>query len=464
MDTKVKNPTPQQHDTENLKYPTPITNTHKKCIRVGIVRLSSFGDVVVSASLLAGFRAALTQLAVKLDSSVRIEWFIDERFSGILADSPAIDVLHALPMRTLKTPKSVRTMWQFLRGLGEFDIVLDLQGLIKSALVGKALRGKQFVGFSFLAAREGLASLAYNKRVQIPYDSNILVRNFAIYTRALELCGANWHVLEALDSSLDSRTPESRETAKLEAIFRQEIPAHSKDSGSLAGVFARCVGLRAGGFGADMKLARAPVSTPESIGESLDPVLDPGIDSLDSSVYRVLFVLEASIAQKTYPLQHFAMLATLMQRTCGACEFYLIYHSAKERALELRAMLHASCLHAHLLPPLDFTMLKLLLKRMDCVIGGDTGVTHLAWALGSARVITLLGNAATTSGKNMSQTKLSRVLLGNPIALSQSGSFEIASITPQTIHEIWKTEVLKQESPGKNLNISAITNKPRSDI
>ena len=296
MDTKVKNPTPQQHDTENLKYPTPITNTHKKCIRVGIVRLSSFGDVVVSASLLAGFRAALTQLAVKLDSSVRIEWFIDERFSGILADSPAIDVLHALPMRTLKTPKSVRTMWRFLRGLGEFDIVLDLQGLIKSALVGKALRGKRFVGFSFLAAREGLASLAYNKRVQISYDSNILVRHFAIYTRALE----------ALDSSLDSRTLESKETAKLEAIFRQEIPAHSKDSGGLSGVFARCVGLRAGGFGVDMKLARALVSTPESIGESLDPVLDPGIDSLDSSVYRVLFVLEASIAQKTYPLQHFS--------------------------------------------------------------------------------------------------------------------------------------------------------------
>lgn len=446
MEANVKPPIPQHHNTENLPSPALNANTHEKCIRVGIVRLSSFGDVVVSSSLLAGFRAALTQLAIQLDSRVCIEWFIDERFAGILADSPAIDVLHALPMRTLKTPKSVRNMWRFLQGLGEFDIVLDLQGLLKSALVGRALRGKQFVGFSFFSAREGFASVVYSNRVQIPYDSNILVRNFALYARALELCGANWRALEMLDcgvdSRLDSRTLESKETANLEAIYRQEIQAHSKDSGNLAGVFARCVGLRAGGFGVDMARARERANALESMGESLDPVLATDIDSLDSGAYRVLFVLEASIAQKTYPPQHFATLATLMQRTCKACEFYLIYHSAKERALELCAMLHASCLHAHLLPPLDFTMLKLVLKRMDCVIGGDTGVTHLAWALGGARVITLLGNATTTSGKNMSQTKLSRVLLGNPIALSQSGSFEIASITPQTIHEIWKAEAL----------------------
>lgn len=512
---------------ENAPKNAPINtneNAPAKIWRVGIVRLSSFGDVVVSASLLAGFRAALLRCAgvdsrvpdgqnaqngqgaqdmkgmqngqnergaqgaksgAEIDASnnVSIEWFVDERFAGILLDSPAIDVLHPLPMRALKSPKSIRAMWRSLRDLGEFDLVLDLQGLIKSAIVGKALRARHFVGFGYASARERLAGLAYSARVQIPYDSNILVRNFAIYDHALRLCGESWQGLDSgsldssaldsgvLDSGLESRGESNAESKKLSsqaiqkretqkqesqmlrAIFEQECMERDKEpKADLAGAFARCVGQRAGSFGVDLARARAWASAQESAGLALEPVLDPDIGSLDSALdsgesrdsrdsgaYRVLFVLEASTAQKSYPPKHFAALATLMQQSHRACEFYLIYHSHKQRALELHAMLHASCLRAHLLPPLDFTMLKLVLTRMDCVIGGDTGVTHLAWALGRARVITLLGNAPTTSGKNMSQTKLSRVLLGNPIALSQSGSFEIASITPKAIHTIWSS-------------------------
>lgn len=78
---------------------------------------------------------------------------------------------------------------------------------------------------------------------------------------------------------------------------------------------------------------------------------------------------------------------------------------------------------------------------MDIVIGGDTGITHLAWAIWQPLSILLLGNNAHSSGKNMRDTRLQRVLLGNPFVLSQSDEFEIASISPDVIFDCVKAHL-----------------------
>lgn len=358
----------------------------KKSIRIGIVRLSSFGDVVVSASKLADFYRALQQHY----DEVCIEWFVDTRFAGLLEHHHAITTLHALPIKRLKSLRAIRELWQRLRALGSFDVVLDLQGLIKSALVGCALDSRRFVGFSFSSAREGVASVFYNERVKIAYDSNILARNAAIYQQALRV-------------ALSELVIESRAMQSISQAKTSQAPS---------------------GFGWDTKQALS--------------LLESSACALDSSAYRVLFVLEASISQKTYPIEQYAKLALLMQQSSAQkITFCLIYHEHKDRALSLCAMLEASGLSVCVFPPLDFNALKYILSQMHCVIGGDTGVTHLAWALQRPQVITLLGNPQTSRGKNMRDTKLSRVLLGNPYVLSQSGSFEIASISPESIYRAW---------------------------
>lgn len=111
-------------------------------MRIAIIRLSAFGDVVISSKLIAGIKM--------LDKSNTIDFFIDERFSGIIKDSPYINTIHSLNF---------------------------MQGLLKSALVGKFLQSDSFVGFSYKSAREGLASLFYTHRIKIAYDENILKRN-----------------------------------------------------------------------------------------------------------------------------------------------------------------------------------------------------------------------------------------------------------------------------------------------
>ena len=55
-----------------------------KPLRVGIIRLSSLGDCVVSAAFLANFRNTLRQNGFK----PHISWFVDSRFAGILEHSP----------------------------------------------------------------------------------------------------------------------------------------------------------------------------------------------------------------------------------------------------------------------------------------------------------------------------------------------------------------------------------------
>lgn len=428
----------------------------KKSIRIGIVRLSSFGDVVVSASLLMDFYHALQQHY----DEVCIEWFVDTRFAGLLEHHYAITTLHALPIKRLKSLRAIKELWCFLRALGGFDIVLDLQGLIKSALVGCALDSRRFVGFSFDSARERVASVFYSERVKIAYDSNILARNVAIYQQALRgsafglesgtsspSCVNRLQVLLSLcglknsNSSLkilESQNGFDRQPQFLESTFETcEQKSQRADFGknaarslqqdtSLQLVCKKPMSKAQSGFGWDTKQALFLLDS------STQQV------ALDSSAYRVLFVLEASIPQKTYPIGQYAKLALLMQQASKqAITFCLIYHEHKDQALCLRAMLEASGLGVCVFPPLDFNALKYILSQMHCVIGGDTGLTHLAWALKSAQVITLLGNLQTSRGKNMRDTKLSRVLLGNPYVLSQSGSFEIASIPPESICRTW---------------------------
>ena len=64
---------------------------------------------------------------------------------------------------------------------GQFDIIIDLQGLLKSALVSRSL-GKNIFGFDRFSTKEGFASIFYTHKYSCNYDKNIILRN-------LELCG-----------------------------------------------------------------------------------------------------------------------------------------------------------------------------------------------------------------------------------------------------------------------------------
>ncbi len=104
-------------------------------MRILIVRLGAFGDIVHTLPLAAELAAA----------GHRVDWLCEDRWACILEGSPAVMQLHRLPRKVLRTapwPRRMFAIQRLVRELrrGAYDLVIDAQGLAKSGLLA-ALAG-----------------------------------------------------------------------------------------------------------------------------------------------------------------------------------------------------------------------------------------------------------------------------------------------------------------------------------
>ena len=139
--------------------------------RIAIVRLSALGDIVNTAVVL--------QFIKKEYPNVVIEWITEEAFAPLLQTHPLLNVVHRVNLKRLKKERSFSLLKESvskLRNLGDFDFILDIQGLLKSAIVARLI-GKNTHGYDKDSAREGLASLLYKTTSHIAYDESIVKRN-----------------------------------------------------------------------------------------------------------------------------------------------------------------------------------------------------------------------------------------------------------------------------------------------
>ncbi|WRF14519.1 lipopolysaccharide heptosyltransferase I [Helicobacter pylori] len=328
-------------------------------MKIAIVRLSALGDIIVSAVFLAAIKECLP--------NAQIEWFVDERFGAILEHSPYIDKLHPIALKSaLKTfnPLKIFKLFKSLRAY-EYDIIIDMQGLVKSALITQMLKAPKKVGFDYASAREGLSAFFYSQKVSIAYDEPVLKRNFTLLSQALNL------PKNEISESLSSRAKvfSYQDSPKINAL------------------------------------------------------------NLNQNKPKILFVLETSKINKTYPIERFKELAlALMLENFQIC---LLWHADEHKATTLyHALKHQR--DALLLPKLTLNEVKALLFKMDVIIGGDTGITHLAWALQKPS-ITLYGNTPMERFKLESPINVS--LTGNSNANYHKKDFSIQNIDPKKIKE-----------------------------
>ena len=132
-------------------------------MRILMVRLSSIGDLVHTLPALAALR--------KRFPDATIDWLVESRMKDVLLSNP--DVSELLEVDTLGWRKrlfSPRT-WKEIGGrIGEirrrrYDVVLDLQGTIKSSVAARLARSPRHIGFATAALREKAASLLYSEQV-----------------------------------------------------------------------------------------------------------------------------------------------------------------------------------------------------------------------------------------------------------------------------------------------------------
>ncbi|EMG91109.1 lipopolysaccharide heptosyltransferase I [Helicobacter pylori GAM118Bi] len=326
-------------------------------MKIAIVRLSALGDIIVSAVFLALIKERFTD--------AQIEWFVDERFGAILEHSPYIDKLHPIALKSALTtfnPLKIFKLFKSLRAY-EYDIIIDMQGLIKSALITQMLKAPKKVGFDYASAREGLSAFFYSQKVSIAYDEPILKRNFTLLSQALNL--PEKEILQSLSSR--AKAFSYQDSPKINAL------------------------------------------------------------NLNENKPKILFVLETSKINKTYPTERFKELALMLENF----QICLLWHANEEKAVALyHALKHQR--DVLLLPKLTLNEVKALLFKMDVIIGGDTGITHLAWALQKAS-ITLYGNTPMERFKLESPINVS--LTGNSNANYHKKDFSIQNIEPKKIKE-----------------------------
>ena len=148
-------------------------------MKIAIVKLSALGDIIHSMIVL--------QFIKKNNPEILIDWFVEESFKGILEFNPDIRNLYTVNIKKAKRKKSVYLFLKEIRKFSHFepyDLVIDMQGLIKSAILSRLIPSKITIGFDKASLKEKYASFFYNKTFKFSYENNIIERNLAIVANA----------------------------------------------------------------------------------------------------------------------------------------------------------------------------------------------------------------------------------------------------------------------------------------
>lgn len=121
-------------------------------MRVLVVRLGAMGDVLHAMPAIAALRARIPEC--------HIGWVIEPRWAPLLtapggkgrtSAMPLVDVVHTANARGWARQALTPATWRAMRGLRsalhaqKYDLAIDLQGAVRSALIGKA-SGAELVG------------------------------------------------------------------------------------------------------------------------------------------------------------------------------------------------------------------------------------------------------------------------------------------------------------------------------
>lgn len=300
-------------------------------MKIAIIRLSALGDIIQSAIVL--------QFIKKFRPSVEIHWFVDAKFEGILSSHPLIDRLYALP---LKEKKIFRVLKILNEARGRYDLVVDLQGLIKSALIARFLGVDDF-GFDKYSLKESLAANFYNQKFYCNYNENVYIRYLGL-------------ICYVFNESFE----------KEDILLKQSV------------------------FEADNNLVQS---------------LEKRLNLQDKRL--ILIHPNASVANKIYPKERLAILIKLLSTRYRDAKIMLSWGNSKEKAFVDEVLSLASVENATSLPKLSLKECIALTKLSSLIIGNDSGLTHLGFAMNKPS-ITIFG--ATPSARNAYETPINRVI------------------------------------------------------
>ena len=141
------------------------------------VRLGAMGDIIHTIPAVAWLKRTYPRAAVS--------WLVESKWADLLEHNPYVDEVIRVNRQSWR---SALACCRELRAR-RFDLAVDFQGLLKSAIPAAVSRAAHVVGFA--APRERLAKYFYHRRVAVS-EGHVVER----YLKLAEAAGANPGVIE----------------------------------------------------------------------------------------------------------------------------------------------------------------------------------------------------------------------------------------------------------------------------
>lgn len=152
-------------------------------MRILIIKMSSLGDVIHALPALTDAMHAIPGL--------QADWAVEEAFAEIPAWHPAVD--QVIPVAIRRWRKHWLGAWQrgelklLRKALAQtrYDLVIDAQGLLKSALIGMLANGS-VAGYDRHSIKESAASVLYRHRFGVSKAEHAVQRIRQLFAQALD--------------------------------------------------------------------------------------------------------------------------------------------------------------------------------------------------------------------------------------------------------------------------------------
>ncbi len=166
-----------------------------------IIRLGSLGDVIHGIPAAAAVRRQFPD--------ARLDWVVDPRYVELLSLVEGLDRIIPFNPRDLVMSGQAWTTLKQLRAT-QYEAVIDLQGLLKSAILARVAGGRRTIGFPKPHLREPQASLFYTETVDPGVSPHVIDKGLGL-VRAVGVTSS--------EINFPLRIPQTAIAAKIAAQF-----------------------------------------------------------------------------------------------------------------------------------------------------------------------------------------------------------------------------------------------------
>lgn len=150
-------------------------------MRVLIIKMSSMGDIIHTLPALTDAGNAI--------KDIHFDWVAEENFREIPLWHPLVKNVIPIALRRwrkqLFSTETRREWREFKSKIREnnYDLIIDAQGLLKSALVSRLVKGTH-IGLDYHSAREPFASLFYQRKISVAKKQHAVTRLRQLFSQA----------------------------------------------------------------------------------------------------------------------------------------------------------------------------------------------------------------------------------------------------------------------------------------